>query len=398
MICYPASPRAFSERPEAELLLSCARVRMDAERGERIQKLLQRDLDWEYILRRALYSGMMPLLYRHLRAASPGAVPGAILDQLRDHFYQVTGQNLLLTRELLGLLKLFETHGIPAIPFKGPALAAAIYGDLGFREFADLDFLVKRRDIPRAKELLISWGYRPDSNPTPAQELDLLRYHHSQVFLREQVVVEIHWRIVQRSYSFPLEPDHLWERCISIPLDGRDVLAFSPEDLLLILCAHGAKHGWDRLVWISDIAELIVAHRGMNWGLVLERAGELRCTRILFLGLFLAHDLLAASLPKDVVQGIGSDPAIRTLGRQVREHLFEDRNDPPVRAETFLFFLRARECLRDKVRHCLGLAMTPSVEDWASVLLPASLSFLYYLIRPIRVAKKLGRGVFRCQA
>jgi len=56
---------------------------------------------------------MIPLLYRQLRAASSGAVPGAILDRLRDHFYQVAAQNLFLTRELLGLLKLLETHGIP---------------------------------------------------------------------------------------------------------------------------------------------------------------------------------------------------------------------------------------------------------------------------------------------
>jgi len=45
MIRCPASPRNFSARPEGELLLTCALVRMDAEGVERIQKFLQGDLD-----------------------------------------------------------------------------------------------------------------------------------------------------------------------------------------------------------------------------------------------------------------------------------------------------------------------------------------------------------------
>jgi len=36
---------------------------------------------------------------------------------------------------LLKLLDLFENHGIPAVPFKGPVLASSIYGDLSLRQF-----------------------------------------------------------------------------------------------------------------------------------------------------------------------------------------------------------------------------------------------------------------------
>ncbi len=383
-------------RPEAKLLLSCARVRLDPQGAERIQRLLREDLDWAYIFRRAQYSRVIPLLYWHLKATDPGAVAKDALDRLRDHFYKAAGYNLLLTRELLDLLKLFEAHGIPAIPFKGPALAAAVYGNLALRQFADLDLLIRTRDIPRARALLISRGYRPELDPTPAQELALTRYHHSLAFLRkQQSVVEIHWRFAQRSYSIPLDPEPLWERTVSIALDGQEVPAFSPEDLLLILCTHGARHAWDRLVWICDTAELIRTYTGMDWAWVLEQASALRSTRMLLLGLFLAHDLLGASLPEDILQMLVRDPAIRPLASQVRDRLFADTNDPAERAETFLFFLRARECIRDRVRHCLALAMTPSLDDWKSVPLPAPLSFLYYFIRPVRVTRRIGPGLLR---
>ncbi len=396
VIHHPTSPRAWTMRPEAELLLSCARVRLDPEGAERIQRLLRKDLDWAYIFRRAHSSGMMPLLYWHLRATSPGVVPEAILHSLQDHFYKVAGYNLFLTKELLDLLKLFEGHGIRAIPFKGPVLAAGVYGNLGLRQFADLDLLVRTRDVPQAKALLISRGYRPELEPTPAQDLALIRHHHSLSFLRKQErVVEIHWRFAQRSYSIPLDPEPLWERAVSIPLDGQEIPTFSPEDLLLILCTHGARHAWDRLVWICDIAELTRTYTGMDWGWVLDQSARLRSTRILLLGLFLAHDLLGASFAEEILYRMWGDPAIQTLASQVRERLFADTNDPVERAETFLFFLRARECVRDRVRHCLALAMTPSLDDWKSVPLPASLTFLYYFIRPIRVSRKIGPGLLR---
>jgi hypothetical protein len=37
------------------------------------------------------------------------------------------------------------------------------------------------------------------------------------------------------------------------------------------------------------------------------------------------------------------------------------------------------------------LTFTPSLGDWELLRLPAALSFLYYLIRPVRLAVKFGR-------
>jgi hypothetical protein len=51
-----------------------------------------------------------------------------------------------------------------------------------------------------------------------------------------------------------------------------EVMALVGEDLLLILCAHGAKHLWMALGWICDVAELLRVHRDMNWPDILEEA------------------------------------------------------------------------------------------------------------------------------
>lgn len=385
--------RAVSTRPEAELLLCCARTCMDSERAERIRTLLRADIDWAYLLQTALRHGVMPLLYWSLNNTCPEAVPRAILDQLRDDFHNNARRNLFLTGELLKLLKLFEAHEISAIPFKGPVLAFSVYGNLALRQFSDLDVLVHKQDIPKAQELLVSLGYRPLVQPTGAQKLALKRDGHlAFVFVGDngRSFVELHWEIIRRYFSFPLDPERLWERLEPICLGGKEVLTLSPEDLLLILCVHGARHLWERLEWICDVAKLIGVHKGMHWGRVMKQASTLGSERMLFLGFFLASDLLGAALPEGVWQRVRSDRVVKSLAAQVRERLFLETNSPSGIFESDLFYLRARERPGDRLQYCLRRAMTPTIEDWEFLPLPAFLSFLYYLLRPIRLVGKYG--------
>ena len=82
------------------------------------------------------------------------------LEELREHFYANAGRNLFLAKELIKLLHLFSAHEISAIPYKGPVLAVSVYGNLAFREFGDLDILVRERDYQTAQHLLSAQGYR----------------------------------------------------------------------------------------------------------------------------------------------------------------------------------------------------------------------------------------------
>jgi hypothetical protein len=50
-----------------------------------------------------------------------------------------TLRNFALAQELLEALRLLASHGIPALAWKGPGLAAALYGSFVCRSPADLD-------------------------------------------------------------------------------------------------------------------------------------------------------------------------------------------------------------------------------------------------------------------
>lgn len=384
-------------RPEVELLLCCARTEMDGERTARIRVILEGEIDWDYLFRTARRHGLLPLLYTHLNTICPEALPEAGLDRLCDYFRRNTVRNSFLTGELVKLLKLFEGQGISAVPYKGPALAYQVYGNLALRVFGDLDILIRKRDVAGAKSILLSQGYRPELQLTDDQEKAFSRFECDQHFTLEgsSIPVELHWDVTPPYFSFPLEPDDLWDRLEDLYLLGTKIQTVALSDLILISCVHGAKHLWERLEWIVGVAETARLSTHKQWERAAKQARELRSERMFHLGLFLAHDLLEAPIPDEVLRKVDAGREVKSLARRVCEGLFQEDKKSPGLFGRALFHLGARECALDKIRYCFRRSMTPTFKDWELLPLPASLSPLYYLLRPVRLAGEFGISPFK---
>jgi SAM-dependent methyltransferase len=389
---HKASAQALQARPEGKLLASCASVCVDSERAERIRDLIRKGIDWGYLIQMAELHSMLPLVYWHLNIICPQAVPGATFKQLQDHFHLNLQRNLVLTQEVLALMDMFEAERIAALFYTGPVLAASVYGNLGLRQSGGLDLLVPQRDVPKAKEVLVSRGYQPFFAMTRAQESVYLRTRCDYSFARadREIYVDLHWGIAPIYFSLPCDVERLWERLERRALEDRSVYILSPENLLLVLCIQGASCLWKRTDWLCDIAILIGAHKRMDWTWVMKRAGELGSTRMLLLGLFLASDLLGAALLEQVAQRVQNDSSVKALARQVSLGPLMGIDNTPGIFGSLLFDLRARERWRDRVRHFLSRALSPSPGDFMFITLPASLSFLYYFVRTIRLGKEYG--------
>src|SRR5262249_47194927 len=137
-------------------------------------------------------------------------------------------------------------------------------------------------------------------------------------------MLELHWGITEWYFAFALDADYLGERRETVSLLGTSVSSIAAEDLLLLLTAHGTKHGWERLAWICDIAELLRARPEMAWKQVLEQADRLGSKRMLFLGLLLAQDCLGAAVPEEVRNHLQADSVVRVLAAEVRQRLFRE--------------------------------------------------------------------------
>jgi Uncharacterised nucleotidyltransferase len=390
-------------RPEVELLLACARTRMEPAAEDEVKRLIRDGLDWNCLVEAATRHGIVPLLFQNLSRVVPNQIPEAILKQLKGSVEFNTRWNLYVTGELLHLLKHFASIGVRALPFKGPVLAASVYGDLSLRRFSDLDILMAKEDIPRAKDVLLERGYKPALQLNAADEHNYLKTHHDYKFSRSDapVIVELQWNVTEHSFAFPLNFDDIWQRCGKFVLAGLPVANMRPEDTLLVLCVHGAKHRWERLIWICDIAEIVSAHRDtIAWDRLMLRAHALGGKRMLLLGLSLAHDLLDANLPIPVLKAIQCDSPSKFLFRKVTARTFLERYQKDALGDELPFFyFKVRERFGDKlaiVRRYFSdyffRMIMPNVHDQAFVGLPRSLSLGYYLIRPMRLAKDYWLG------
>jgi hypothetical protein len=381
LICGP-----YALAPECELLICCARLDPGPAGFARIGQLLEAPLDADYLLELASRHGLRPLLYRHLNAVGEKSIPRDLHIQLWVAHELRTRRNHAMAAELVRVLSLFDSSGIPSIPYKGPALAQAVYRDVALREFCDLDILLREQDVPAAKALLIAQGYAPNYALQPLAEATFmgsgLQYHLALTHAESDIMVELHWKTDPGCAVELLLGSQLWERPETASLAGTALRGFSASELLLILCLHGSKHHWSSLGWLVDIAELIRQNAAIDWGWIMIAASELRAQRRLLLGLYLAHQLLAADVPAQLLaDAIAS--GVDKIAFDVAARWFVPH---PRQLGVFASLKRDLELcdrLGQRLSHCWNVIFAPSLLELSRPL-PGYLSFLY-------VPARLGR-------
>ncbi|MGH7508119.1 MAG: nucleotidyltransferase domain-containing protein [Gemmatimonadales bacterium] len=383
--------------PEMALLLCCARRRIPEGDRERLRQLSTAIPDWRRVIRMASWHGLLPLLHKHLDGIE--GVPESAQAFLRGHFLNSAEAGLRLSAQMLELLHYFEDHGVPAVPYKGPALAAQLYGNVALRQSVDLDLLVHREHVGIARALLRAQGYRPRHELTEVGQAFRMRTRYAEMFDREgRLPVELHWAFTNGDVAFPLTLADLAPRLRRGRLGSASIPVLSDEDLLLILCVHGAKHRWDRLEWVCGVAELIRSAPQLNWAEVRAAAEESGSRRMLLLGISSAQELLAAPVPAAVLHQARADRRIDQLADEVWRLLCESR--PHLEsAEEFgsirhdLFHLRLRERRRDQLQYLFYRLTTPSrPESWRPVSAGGRTIAMHAIIRPLRVAAKLAQA------
>ena len=375
---------------EFRLLLDCLRW----QEGTLPAELIPPDVSWDFLVHTAQRHAVLPLVHRAL-GQHPG-VPSPTREVLESLFRQSARRSLVLTAELVRLLDGFAERGIPLLPYKGPTLAQQLYADVAMRSFSDLDLLVRIGDVQRATDALQTLGYVAVQPVPPKRRAAHRALASEQMFRRATgaALVELQWRITPAYFSVDFEEDWLWRRAARVSLGQRQVPALTPEALLLVLSVHGAKHHWESLVWIADIAQLLRKCTDLDWDSVLKTARSLGIERLLFLALALAGQVLAVPPPCAVARLVAADPTLPWLCRGVEQHLASEVRGVPYLADHW-FSLRGRERWSDRLRYVARLALTPNPQDWALLPLPPVLSPLYFCLRPLRLLGRTARLAWR---
>jgi len=298
---------------------------------------------------------------------------------------------LRMTAELFRVLDQFASAGIGALVVKGPVLAVRAYGDPAMRSYGDLDLLVRQRDIRRATELLLAAGYRA---AVPLAAIDAGKIPGQYLFSRadSNLLVELHNDLTLRYFPRRLPLETWFARQVYVQLDSREAPALSVEDELVLICVHGAKHLWERLMWIADVAALVSRQANLDWERAAFSAKEVGAGRMLHVGLGLSATLLKLRLPDHVTAKVRSDKVAASLARQILRWLPAAGYAPPGLFERAAFRMRMHAGLLSAPAYFMRLMLSPTEEDWGAGTEESQHVLLDVIRRPFRLARKYGRA------
>jgi hypothetical protein len=382
-------------RPELELVLRSARPKSPENDG-RILALLREGVDWDQVLARAHEHKLTAFVQQSFSALEASPLTQDQRQGLAERARDLAKNNLGFMGEMLWLHGTFQAAGIPAVPFKGPALAWLAYRDFALRTCVDLDFVVPQRYIPETLALLRGHGFAPQFDPAEAQAGEHGPAPGQYAFAPSGIhkFLELHTERTLRYFSRPLDLDEMNSRLIPLQIGRQNLRSFSVEDLLVMLSVHGAKHFWERLAWVLDIAKLSAA-REVDWPLVKWIAARMESTRVLLLGLCLAHDLFDAPLPAQVLEEIGRDRMVGDLANKVYGQYAGHADPGGGVLPRAAFRFHSRDGIGEGLRHTLRLALSPTESDRQMVRLPRWLAPLYLFVRPWRLLREYGSGLKR---
>jgi hypothetical protein len=306
----------------------------------------------------------------------------------------VTARNLSLAVILREVVDVLESHAIPVIPFKGPALAVEAFGGITYRQFDDLDIFIRREDLRRTSERLREAGYVA-LNTRLDQRLDVILRSEKHVLFAHpsaRALIEVHWAVAEPSCGLALNDVLMWQASNRVNVAGRSMRSVPSDVLLLMLSIHGGHHQWRRLGWIADVAALVHRCPELRWKRLRREARRIGAERLVHVALGLARQAFGTPVPDDMLGDIEADRASIALREEIWRDLFRS---PPLKRETLTriaFHCRTRERWVDKTRRVLGL-VEPNEKDLDSIELPAALAWLYYGVRPFRLAVDRSRRV-----
>ncbi len=367
---------------EFEVLLLAVQPELNLPQRNRLNKLLQSDLDWNRFLRLAQTHKVIPQVYLNFQEKVIVAIPDEVTSKLSLGYYSNIMATSRLVAELIRLAGVFKARNIPVLVLKGPVTGMLAYNSLNTRQFVDLDLVIRPDQLSTVYQILAESGYEPHFELGPRFLQKYTQVHYELTFRHslQSLSVDVHWAILPAHFSFSPLAEVIWSNSYSLDLgiNSLEVQTLSREDLLLYLCAHAAKDNWSSLGAICDIAGLLRNQLDLDWERIEAQVGQLGSRRMFQLGLVLAYALFNVPLPARIVAVL---PQQLDLAGKVLSQFYQPPTNTFQEFITRNLYLKSMDKIMDRLHFWVDEVLTPTPYEWARVELPQKLSFLYYPLR-----------------
>ena len=318
------------------------------------------------------------------------AVPEVAKASVEKIFYANIRRNTILSRILQSIVQSFSANHIDILPFKGLILSHFLYHNSGYRQIADLDFLIRWEQFGKAIELLNGLGYH-HQHLRAEQDQGLFAHFRSSTELYHQttrLLIEPHWRIFDGYFPEWCSNSDLFDRSTVYQFDGIKTRNLDNYSLLLLLCIHPARHGWLQVVNWIDLAQFISNHSDLNWPEAADRARGDGALRMVTTAIRMVCTVFNLPFPEGLVRYL--DPLSEQLATRFIDGLYTYKLDSRDMSnlQSLSINLKLRHRLKDKFHYCTYM-LSPKRPELQSVRLTRHSYFLYYIIRFFRLFKLL---------
>lgn len=211
---------------------------------------------------------------------------GAWVEELRQECLDITVSNLINTQETIRITRILEENQIAVYSYKGCTWAEWLYGNLGRREFGDIDILVEADKCQAALELVSKAGYSPDPyrlyllNRNLSVKKAFLRTDYHIPMQRKvlkstlEFTLEIHWKVAYPRLDFHFPSDEWSAFGAFQKIQNNHLRSFSNEyQFLLLLMHHGGKERWSKLKYLTELKAYLDRYGSVtDWQSVTEMA------------------------------------------------------------------------------------------------------------------------------
>jgi len=369
------------------LIIECCKTDQNT---TNIKKSISDIHDWKEFINLAFSHGVFPLVYHTLKTYDK-LIPNDILKSMKTHNRNIAQQNMLMSVELIKVMKLLKENNIEAIAFKGPTLAQMAYGDISLRQFSDLDILIAQEDILKAYNLLSTFSttetkYEYLQNDLYMDKLNDITFIHNT----NNILIELHWNLFQKQFSDTFSFSDILKTKQDLQIQHHTFSIFSNEILLVYLCMHGSKHSWERISWILDIDRILRIHQDLDWDFIEQQAKKLECETMLDLGLSLTKKLFDTP----IMYKYNSNPKLIEYVETSFTDLPLTKTEFTINYNGFKFRYMLHDNFLSKTRYLLKTLFPINAQDVSFVQLPQKLYFLYYAIKPLRLSLKYTQKLF----
>ena len=300
--------------------------------------------------------------------------------KLKAEFRVNAVRNMLFASELTQVLRFLGEAGVPVLPLKGVTLAESLYGDPAFRFCSDIDILVPANEALRARRLILAQGY---TSPFTEDFFVEHQFHTSAdcPLLTQKgglsYFLELHWTLLQHSSKDSEAMQDLWSQARPRDFFGVKAFSLTPEWEFLYLAGHAAYHKWQTLKWVADIHDLCVSG-SIDWQAVREKAERFDLDMVVGSTLAVSSSLFGTSAPAN----------FSALPIPAGVQLFPNSLNPSESWNAPLFYPKLLKRPSEKLRWFAEMFFVARQADQMFFHLPAFLDFLYFLLRPLRLACK----------